>query len=259
MYGVSPVLAALQQERRQIHKLLVQDSMDLSKRKDAAAVQRVQRLAEEQGIPIVRTDKGSLNGHCNNRPHQGLVLHAEPLKFEPMAQMPPPPEGDGPEQRLPLWLALDEVGDPMNLGALLRSAHFLGVQGVLVSEKNSAPLTPTVSKASSGAMEIMRVHATRNLPKTLASASEQGWSIVGAALEDSVPPSELQLARPTILVLGSEGAGLRTLVRRGCDQFVRIPGGGASADDGAPDSVDSLNVSVAGGILLYALLHAARI
>ena len=143
----------------------------------------------------------------------------------------------------------------MNLGARRRSAHFLGVDGVLVSEKNSAPLTPVVSKASSGACEIMRVHATRNLPKTLNSAAEQGWAVVGAALEDSVAPSELSRTQPTVLVMGSEGAGLRQLVRRSCSQFVRIPGADSS-DVG--DSVDSLNVSVAGGILLYALLNPAR-
>ena len=230
-------------------KLLVQDTINPKKRKDAAAVELVQKLAADLDVPIVSTDKGTLNNHCRNRPHQGIVLHADRLEYEPMAQMPAPPTPAA-GARLPLWLALDEVGDPMNLGALLRSAHFLGVEGVLVSEKNSAPLTPVVSKASSGAAEIMRVHATRNLPKTLASAREQGWSVVGAALEDSVAPGELELAQPTVLVLGSEGAGLRTLVRRSCDQFVRIPGSAAD------DSVDSLNVSVAGGILLYALLNA---
>jgi len=248
LFGVNPVLAALQQRRRRMYKLLVQDSINPKKRKDAAAVELVQKLASELGVPIVSTDKGTLNNYCNHRPHQGLVLEAEPLEYEPIALMPEPPAAVAGAQ-LPLWLALDEVGDPMNLGALLRSAHFLGVAGVLVSEKNSAPLTPIVSKASSGASEIMRVHATRNLPKTLASAREQGWAVVGAALEDSVAPSELQLSQPTVLVLGSEGAGLRTLVRRACDQFVRIPGAGGD------DSVDSLNVSVAGGILLYALLN----
>jgi len=251
LFGVNPVLAALKQRRRKMYKLLVQDSMELKKRKDGAAVALVQRLAIEQGVPIVATDKGTLNNHCGNRPHQGLVLQAEPLEYETMVAMPPPPErkAEGP---LPLWLALDEVGDPMNLGALLRSAHFLGVDGVLVSEKNSAPLTPVVSKASSGASEIMRVHATRNLPKTLASAADQGWAVVGAALEDSVAPSELSSTQPTVLVMGSEGAGLRLLVRRSCSQFVRIPGAASGA---VGDSVDSLNVSVAGGILLYALLN----
>jgi len=232
-----------------MYRLLVQESIDLKKRKDAAAVTLVQRLAAEQGVPVVETDKGTLNNHCRNRPHQGIVLQAEPLSYETVATLPPP-EADV-AGRLPLWLALDEVGDPMNLGALLRSAHYLGVHGVLVSEKNSAPLSPTVSKASSGAAEIMTVHATRNLPKTLASAAEQGWAVVGAALTDSVTPSELE-RRPTVLVLGSEGAGLRTLVRRSCQQFVCIPGVEAADAEG---SVDSLNVSVAGGILLYALLN----
>lgn len=251
LFGVNPVLAALKQRRRRMYRLLVQDSIDLKKRKDGAAVALVQKLAVERGVPVFETDKGRLNNYCGNRPHQGIVLQADPLEYEPMARMPPPPEPVA-GARMPLWLALDEVGDPMNLGALLRSAHFLGVDGVLVSEKNSAPLTPVVSKASSGACEIMRVHATRNLPKTLNSAAEQGWAVVGAALEDSVAPSELSRTKPTVLVMGSEGAGLRLLVRRACSQFVRIPGGGSGDTN---DSVDSLNVSVAGGILLFALLN----
>ena len=114
-------------------------------------------------------------------------------------------------------------------------------------------------------MELMEVHAARNLPRTLEEARERGWQVVGAALERSVEPHEVDRARPTVLVLGSEGKGLRTNVMRACDTLVRVPSGldaspyaatdteaGASSADG--EMVDSLNVSVAGGILLYALL-----
>ena len=143
-----------------------------------------------------------------------------------------------------------------NFGALLRSAFFLGADGVLVSQKNSCSLTPTVSKASAGAMELMEVHAARNLPRTLEAAKEAGWAVVGAALERSVEPSDLDAAKPTVLVLGSEGHGLRTNVLRACSDLVRIPRGADAAADANADGemVDSLNVSVAGGILLYALL-----
>lgn len=152
VYGVNSVLAALRSKRRVVHKLLVQDTMQMSKRKDAAAVREVEALAASAQIPVERCDKGSLNGMCGNRPHQGLVLLAQPLEFETVTSLPPPAE-DG---TAPLWLALDEVTDPQNFGALLRSAHFLGADGVIVSLKNSAPLTPVVSKASAGAMELMQ-------------------------------------------------------------------------------------------------------
>ena len=148
------------------------------------------------------------------------------------------------------------MSDPQNLGALLRSAIFLGVDGVLVSAKNSCPITPAVSKASAGAVEIVPVHAARNLPRTLDAAREAGWHVVGAALERSVAPETLEHAAPTVLVLGSEGHGLRTTVLRACSSLVRIPRGPPSAPDA--ELVDSLNVSVAGGILLYTLLAARR-
>lgn len=261
LYGVNPVLAALRSQRRDFHRLLLQDSLTVDKRKDRPALDELERLAEAAGIQTVLRDKHTLNMRSGNRPHQGVMLEASALEFEPMQQLPKVAKGEA-----PLWLALDEVTDPHNFGALLRTAFFLGADGVLVSAKNSCPLTPAVSKASAGAMEAMKVHAARNLPRTLEGAKESGWAVVGAALERSVEPSALDATQPTVLVLGSEGHGLRTMVQRACTELVRIPAGlsgelsaGASAMDGdKTDTVDSLNVSVAGGILLYAMLNARR-
>mmetsp|Transcript_22760 Transcript_22760/g.46957 ORF Transcript_22760/g.46957 Transcript_22760/m.46957 type:complete len:675 (-) Transcript_22760:64-2088(-) len=278
-------------------------------------------LAEELSLPIVETDKGVLNTLCGNRPHQGFVLRCGGLDFSPVKGIPAPGKGDGPA----LWLALDEVVDPQNLGALLRSAYFLGGGpglirgdddsdndgtarksggvGIIVCAKNSSPLSPTVSAASAGALEDMAIYSTSNLPKLLYGAEENGWRVLGAAAE--VPNAErddskrrgennvntssswdayddeevnnevedepgisqqqcfdldkVETGVPTVLVLGSEGRGLRTLVARACSGFVRIPGGagsfgGAEAENLNSDSqagVDSLNVSVTGGILLW--------
>jgi 21S rRNA (GM2251-2'-O)-methyltransferase len=197
--------------------------------------------------------------------------------------------------RAPVWLALDEVQDPQNLGALLRSAHFLGAAGVLVSSRNCAPLSAATCKASAGAMEVLPVHSTTNLVRTLARSRANGWRVVGAALGapgTTVASHELELSGPTVLVLGNEGKGLRTLVRRECDVLAAIPSGlaaalsgscSAGAEDvdeaeaeadgeeggavstrgdggggGEREVVDSLNVSVAGAILLHQLLAATR-
>ena len=258
LYGVSPVLSALRTERRTFKKLFMQDTLANEVRSDRPALQEVDRLAQDLGITVELRDKGTLNGMSRNRPHQGIVIQASPLDFEPLDKkqvLPTPKAGEA-----PVWLALDEVTDPQNLGALIRSALFLGVDGVLVSAKNSCPLTPTVSKASAGAMEVMKVHAARNLPRTLEAAKEAGWQVAGAALAESVEPEQLEHSAPTVLVLGSEGKGLRTNVLRACSDVVRIPrgmSGAASEDDAA--LVDSLNVSVAGGILLYSLITARRL
>lgn len=184
-----------------------------------------------------------------------------------------------------LWLVLDEVVDPQNLGALLRSAHFLGQRnmGVLVCSKNSAPPTPVVSAASAGALELATVYSTSNLPRTLSQAKEDGFRIIGASSsvpstggstdadgEVTAPPPLYNLqelpvgsgdTRPVLLVLGSEGHGLRTLVAKACTEFVRIPAGMGSSSEGTSDDnvgVDSLNVSVTGGILLWQLLSAQK-
>ena len=282
VYGVSPVLAAMRRERRAMHRLLLQESMDMGKRKDAAAIDQAVELADRLDLPVVRTDKGTLNGLTANRPHQGIVLHASALEFEALDA---PPAISAPGALPRVWLALDEVTDPQNFGALLRSAFFLGVE-IVVSAKNSAPLSGVVSKASAGAMELAEVHAVRNLPRFLEEAAEDGWQVVGAALEGSVTPAEVAVDRDTILVLGSEGHGLRTNVRprnycaqfsankflraifrrrarplqvlRACTSLVRVPSAAASDD---PDAalVDSLNVSVAGGVLLYALLAQRKL
>eukprot|EP00977_Amphora_coffeiformis_P019257 scaffold7101_cov153-Amphora_coffeaeformis.AAC.2 len=217
--------------------------------------EEVQRLAEELGLPVAHVDKGILNTLSGNRPHQGCVLRCGKLEFEPLSRIPM--ETDSPR----LWLVLDEVVDPQNLGALLRSAYFFGKVAVLVCAKNSAPPSPTVSASSAGALEDMTVYATNSLPRTLASADQDGFRIIGASASsppdsdipvydlDKLPVNKDANSPPTLLVLGSEGHGIRSLVANTCTEFVKIPG---TADQ---DSVDSLNVSVTGGILLWHLVQ----
>jgi len=208
---------------------------------------------------------------------QGFVLRCGALEFESLSRIPlPDPSSDA---SIPnLWLVLDEVVDPQNLGAILRSSYFLGGNdnnrlGVLVCSKNSAPPSPVVSAASAGALELLNVYSTNSLPRTLTTAREDGFRIIGAASSKprGVDEEEVQLYdlqdlpkddRPTLLVLGSEGHGLRTMVAKLCTDFVRIPHGGvggtSGGDDNDGDVVDSLNVSVTGGILLWHLLHGVN-
>lgn len=246
-----------------------------------AAAAEVKRLAEEKGIPIHYSDKGSLNALSGSRPHQGFVLRCGVLEFENIARIPLPDANDPASPNL--WLVLDEVVDPQNLGALLRSSYFLGGNnnqrmGILVCAKNSAPPSPVVSASSAGALELLEVFSTSSLPRTLSTAREDGFRIIGAASskprgldddDDSVGVYDLQDlpvdGKPTLLVLGSEGNGLRTLVAKLCTDFVRIPrGDGGSGDDdddeedGNDSTVDSLNVSVTGGILLWHLLYGGK-
>ena len=247
VYGVAPVLAALKRGTRDMHALYVQDGAG----QGDARREEIEALAAERGVAIESLDKQLLN-ECvpGNRPHQGLALCAEPLEYADLADgdggLPAPKAGGS-----AVWLALDELSDPQNLGALLRSARFLGAAGVLAAAKNSAPLSPVVSKASAGAAEEADVYAVRNLAAFLAASRENGWRVLGAGVDARAAPlNEVEGGVPTILVVGSEGRGLRTTVARACDGLVSISG----FDPAGGSDVDSLNVAVAGGILLHKLI-----
>ncbi|XP_062206811.1 uncharacterized protein LOC133908701 [Phragmites australis] len=276
VYGVGPVLAALMAGRREFYALYMQEGMDLSgsnkKKKDKKAVEKVLRMAEKIGLKVVEASKHDLNIVVDNRPHQGLVLDASPLEMVNTKELEPVRVDGG---KAPVWLALDEVMDPQNLGAIIRSAYYFGAEGVVLCSKNSAPLSGVVSKASAGSLELIELLSCRNMMQFLSSSAENGWRVLGATIaRKAVPLSEVATGVPTILVLGSEGTGLRPLVERSCTHLVKIPGNvdesviGADADTDAGEegnnyygnqdlksflAVESLNVSVAAGVLLYHL------
>lgn len=250
LYGTSPVLAALKFGRRRLYTLHVQEGLTASNKKDQSGVTAALKAAAETGIAVNTASKHDLNMVSNNRPHQGLVLDCSALSFVPLDTLPDANQ----VSQSQLWLVLDEVMDPQNLGAAVRSAHFLGAAGVLTCSRNSAPLSSVVSKASAGAMEAMSIHSAQNLPRTLSAAAASGWQIIGAASEaNAVNCLNIKLTRPTLLVLGNEGVGLRTNVRSVCHSLVKIDTGCTPEDSG----VDSLNVSVATGILLHQLLSTS--
>ena len=240
VYGIAPVLAALKADRRSLKALYV---LEESRRKESR-LDAVEALAVENNVDVIQVEKGLLNEAVNDRPHQGCILCASKLEFASLDGWSAPEPGAG-------WLALDEIVDPQNLGSLCRTARFLGAS-VLVSAKNSAPLSAAASKASAGAIEEAPVYAVPNLPRALEEAKAQGWRVLGAGVGDnSVPVSDLDPKQPSVLVVGSEGEGLRTTVRRACDALVQV----GSAPDNS--GVDSLNVGVAGAILLHHLLGGA--
>lgn len=255
IYGINPVYAALSVKTRNPMKCLyVQESADFSKRKDAALLQKILRMAKEHNIPSKTLNKGDLNNLSGQRPHQGIILQAAPLQLEYIEQLPS--AGLSPDEVAPIWLALDEVMDPQNLGSLLRSACFLGITGVALCNKNSAPLSGTVSKASAGAMELMTIHAVRNMTRFLQNSQRQGWYILGASMEEDTTDIEsIHPSVPVVLVLGSEGFGLRSNVHNVCDGFVAIQRRLSTVcqSNVASNLIDSLNVGVAGGILMEQL------
>ena len=166
--------------------------------------------------------------------HQGVVAEVEPYRYRDGIDLLEGKKG--------LILALDQVQDPRNLGAACRSAEVAGAIGVVVPERRSATVTPAACKASAGAVEHIDVARVTNLADWLGKARDHGYWVWGAAGEGGVPPWEVDLTGPTVLVLGSEGKGLRPRVRSCCDGVVSIPQAGRTA---------SLNVSAAATALLF--------
>lgn len=269
VYGVGPVLAALMAGRREFYALYVQENMDLSsnnkKKKDKKGVEKILQTAETLGLKVVETSKHDLNMVVENRPHQGLVLDASLLEMVSIKELEPVSLKEG--DKAPLWVALDEVMDPQNLGAIIRSTYFFGADGVVLCAKNSAPLTGVVSKASAGSLELIELHSCKNMMQFLANSVDNGWRVLGGSVSDkAISITEIRGNEPTVLVLGSEGTGLRPLVERSCTGLVRIPGSVDNRSDSGTGeesetrmesflAVESLNVSVAAGVLLYHLIN----
>lgn len=184
------------------------------------------------------TDAFELERLCGSADHQGVVAEVDSYPYaDPGALL----RGDD-----PLLVALDQVQDPRNLGAVCRSAEFAGAGGVVVPERRSAAVTPATCKASAGAVEHLQVAHVRNLADWLAAAKQAGFWIWGADAEARSPAWEVDLKGPTVLVLGGEGKGIRPRVASACDGLISLPQRG---------QVESLNVSAAATALLFEALR----
>ena len=171
---------------------------------------------------------------CGSPDHQGVVAEVDSYPYaDPQALL----RGDE-----PLLVALDQVQDPRNLGAVARSAEFAGAAGLVIPERRSAEVTAVTCKASAGAVEHLSIARVGNLADWLAEAKEAGFWIWGAEAEASSPPWDVDLTGPTVLVLGGEGKGIRPRVTAACDGLIALPRCG---------EVDSLNVSAAAAALLF--------
>ena len=184
------------------------------------------------------TSAEELERLCGSPDHQGVVAEVDPYPYgDPVAML---------HKEDALLVALDQVQDPRNLGAVCRSAEFAGAAGVVIPERRSAAVTAVVCKASAGAVEHIEVAHVRNLADWLAAAKQAGFWIWGADAEASEAPWGVDLTGPTVLVLGGEGKGLRPRVAASCDGLVALPRRGEIA---------SLNVSAATAALLFEALR----
>jgi 23S rRNA (guanosine2251-2'-O)-methyltransferase len=190
------------------------------------------RVRRVWGVP--ETSDLELERLCGSPDHQGVIAEVDPYPYaDPNAMLRRPDA---------LIVALDQVQDPRNLGAVCRSAEFAGAAGVVVPERRAAEVTAVACKASAGAVEHLEIAHVRNLADWLAEAKTAGFWIWGADAGASEAPWDVDLSGPTVLVLGGEGKGIRPRVASACDGLVALPRAGR---------VDSLNVSAAAAALLF--------
>ncbi len=232
IFGTGPVRELLKRRPERVVSVLLTADHSLEADAKTAGI-RVERIKKEAIEKLV--------GPYQN--HQGVVAKVKPFEFAELEDVIAPSQ-----DRAALLLALDGITDPHNLGAILRSAYLFGVDGVVVTKDRAAPINATVAKSSAGASELVPVVRVVNLARSLDQVKEEGlWSAAVAARKHASPLPEFDATGGLVLVLGSEGKGLRPLVEKRCDFHIEIPMLGRG--------VGSLNVSVATGVVLYEVMR----
>ena len=236
VFGVQPVLEALRAGARPIERLTVAEGAHESR------LREILEIARYADIPVRRVPRPELQRIAAGANHQGVIAtvaaahyaHADELLAALAARVG--------TQDPPLAVVLDGVEDPRNLGAIIRTVECAGAHGVFVPERRASGLTETVAKAAAGALEYVPVARAANVVRLLEELKERGVWTVGTAAEAETSYTDWDWTQPCALLLGGEGEGLRRLVRERCDVLVNIPLRGR---------IESLNVSVAAGIVLY--------
>ena len=202
-------------------------------------LQRLAAECREAGAVVVPVDRRKLDLMSTTHAHQGIIAQAAAHEYATIDEILQVAADRG---QAPLIVICDELSDPHNLGAIMRSAECAGAHGVIIPKRRSVGLTATVAKASAGAVEYMKVARVTNINAAMEELKQKGVWIFGTAAEGSIPMYKADLKIPAAIVIGSEGDGMSRLVRQNCDVIVHIPMKGR---------ITSLNASAAASILLY--------
>jgi 23S rRNA (guanosine2251-2'-O)-methyltransferase len=207
-------------------------------------------LARTRNITVKRAPRTTIDRAVGNTNHQGVMARVAAARYANADDLLAAIAGLVGGENEPLMVVLDGVEDPRNLGAIIRTSECAGVDGVFIPERRAAGLTEAVAKAAAGATEHVPVSRATNLSRLIEQLKERNVWVVGAVADASMNYTDWDWTRPSAVVLGGEGAGLHRLVRENCDVLVRIPVFG---------KIQSLNVSVAAGIVLYEALRQRTI
>ena len=236
VWGRNPVLALLRSGSRRADEIAVLAGA-------RGPLSEVVALARRAGVKVSYRTRDQLSAMAGTPDHQGVVARVAAADYADLEDLLEVPGRVG---QVPFFLALDQVQDPRNLGALLRTADAFGVHGVIVPKHHAVGLTEAAARTAMGALEYVSVARETNLVSSLEKLKKSGIWIYGAASEGGISPWSTDLRGPLCLVLGSEGEGLRPLVARACDVLISIPMRG---------EVGSLNVAAAGAVLCYEVVR----
>jgi len=234
--GRNPVIEAIRSDRP-IEKILI------AKGSKQGSIRKIKGMAKDKGIVIQHVNKSKLDSISRTNSHQGVVALVAEYKYRTVDDIL-----DVAKKRneKPFVIILDEIKDPHNLGAIMRTAECAGAHGIIIPKRRSVGLTPTVAKSSAGAIEYMPVARVSNIVYTIEELKEKGLWIYGADMDGEKNYYQEDLTGAVGLVIGSEGKGISRLVKEKCDFLVKIPMKG---------KVSSLNASVAASIMIYEVLR----
>ena len=236
IFGINPILEALKSRKEGIEKVVI------AKGRRGVVIQKILNLAEKRMIPVEFKGKSYLDRQTGNKFHQGVFGVCKDYTYASVDDIIANRHADFTNN---LILILDGILDPQNLGSLIRAAHCFGANGAILPENRSAAVTAVVVKASAGATHYMPIARVVNLSNTIEYLKEKGFWIYGADPEAGKNVGLYDYDGHIGIVMGSEGKGMRPLIKKKCDFLISIPTLGR---------IDSLNVSVASGIILYEIL-----
>lgn len=232
-------VAELLRSNRSVNKIFIAEgSRD-------GSVQKIFALAKNAGVIVEFIRRDKLDKLCGGR-HQGVAALAAAANYSTVEEILQLAEN---RNEPPFLLLLDELEDPQNFGAILRTAEAVGVHGVLIPKRRSVQLNATVYKTSAGAAGYVKVAQVTNVAQTLKQLRELGLTVVGSDLDAAIDFRQANLSGAIVLVIGNEGRGIRRLTRENCDALIKIPMVG---------KINSLNASAAGAVLMYEIFYQRR-
>jgi len=239
LFGVNPVREALRGSRG-VFELYVQSTATDHR------LENILALAKERGVRVIKREREDLTRMCGSSHHQGMALKVAPFPYSDVDDII---SKASERSNGGFILILDGIQDPHNLGALIRTAACAGVDGVIIPKDRACGITSAAEKASAGAVETIPVAQVTNIAQTLESLKKSGYWVYGLAGEAGQSLYSIEFSGSVVIVVGSEGEGIRPLVRKQCDMLMSIPLFGG---------VGSLNASVAGGIALFEVAKKLR-